>query len=27
MLAGAVSVDGRCSGSQYSDDYGSWENV
>jgi len=27
MLAGAVSVDGRCSGSQYSDGYGSWENV
>jgi len=27
MLAGTVSVDGRCSGSQYSDGYGSWENV
>jgi len=27
MLAGSVSVDGRCAGSQYSDGYGSWENV
>jgi len=27
MLAGTVSVDGRCAGSQYSDGYGSWENV
>ncbi|XP_070517512.1 uncharacterized protein [Cardiocondyla obscurior] len=26
-LAGSVSVDGRCSGSQYSDGYGNWENV
>lgn len=26
-LAGSVSVDGKCSGSQYTDGYGSWENV
>lgn len=26
-LAGSISVDGRCSGTQYSDPYGTWENV
>lgn len=26
-LAGALSMDGRCSGTQYADGYGSWENV
>lgn len=26
-LAGSVSEDGRCSGTQYSDPYGTWENV
>lgn len=26
-LAGSASVDGRCSGSQYTDGYGTWENV
>lgn len=27
MLAGSVTMDGKCSGSQYSDSYGEWENV
>lgn len=27
MLAGSVGMDGKCSGSQYSDSYGEWENV
>jgi len=27
MLASSVSIDGKCSGSQYTDGYGSWENV
>lgn len=26
-LAGAVTLDGRCSGSQYTDGYGAWDNV
>lgn len=26
-LAGAVTTDGRCSGAQYTDGYGSWDNV
>lgn len=26
-LAGSTTVDGRCSGSQYTDGYGTWENV
>lgn len=27
ILAGSLSVDGRCAGTQYSDGYGTWENV
>ncbi|KYQ60584.1 hypothetical protein ALC60_00357 [Trachymyrmex zeteki] len=27
ILAGSVTVDGRCSGAQYTDGYGTWENV
>jgi len=26
-LAGAITVDGRCTGTQYTDGYGAWENV
>lgn len=26
-LAGSIGVDGRCSGTQYSDPYGTWDNV